>query len=158
MDVDGDRTGVNVVLPDDDTNTGGNTDNTGGNSNGTDNTSGNSDGGSNNSNVIVCEDGSSSPCTTTPPVDDGSDTSSDSESAAGEESQQNAKMVLFAIIAVLAIGLYIFGKGSSDEVDLAGEARIEKIWDENELEKAEETPFVPAPPPMAKPESITEEE
>ena len=111
MDADGDRTGVNVVLPDDDTNTGGNT---GGNSDGTDNTSGNM--------------------------------------------QQNAKMVLFAIIAVLVIGLYVIGKGGGDELDLAGEARIEKIWDETELEESEVTPFIPAPPPMAKTESKSEEE
>ncbi|MCS5533100.1 MAG: amidohydrolase family protein [Candidatus Poseidoniaceae archaeon] len=157
MDAEGDRTGVNVVLPDDDTNTSGNTGNTGGNSDGTDNTSGNSD-GNDNSSVTVCEDGIASPCNVTPPVDDGSDTSSDSESVSSGDSQQNAKMVLFVIIAVLAIGLYVIGKGGSDEVDLAGEARIEKIWDETELEEAEETPFIPAPPPMAKPESTTEEE
>ena len=158
MDADGDRTGVNVVLPDDDTNTGGNTGNTGGNSDGTDDTSGNDDGENNNSNVTVCEDGVASPCNVTPPVDDGSDTSSDSESAAGEDSQQKTKLMLFAIIAVIGIGLYVFGKGGSDELDLAGEARIEKIWDETELEESEVTPFIPAPPPMAKPESKSEEE
>jgi hypothetical protein len=54
--------------------------------------------------------------------------------------------------------LYVFGKGGSDELDLAGEARIEKIWDETELEESEETPFIPAPPPMAKTESKSEEE
>jgi len=72
--------------------------------------------------------------------------------------QQNAKMVLFAIIAVLVIGLYVIGKGGGDELDLAGEARIEKIWDETELEESEVTPFIPAPPPMAKTESKSEEE
>ena len=158
MDADGDRTGVNVVLPDDDTNTGGNTGNTGGNSDGTDDTSGNGDGENNNSNVTVCEDGVASPCNVTPPVDDGSDTSSDSESAAGEDSQQKTKLMLFAIIAVIGIGLYVFGKSGGEELDLAGEARIEKMWDETELEESEVTPFIPAPPPMAKPESKSEEE
>ena len=158
MDADGDRTGVNVVLPDDDTNTGGNSDNTGGNSDGTDDTNTNGDGENNNSNVTVCEDGVASPCNVTPPVDDGSDTSSDSESAAGEDSQQKTKLMLFAIIAVIGIGLYVFGKSGGEELDLAGEARIEKMWDETELEESEVTPFIPAPPPMAKPESKSEEE
>jgi hypothetical protein len=158
MDADGDRTGVNVVLPDDDTNTGGNSDNTGGNSDGTDDTNTNGDGENNNSNVTVCEDGVASPCNVTPPVDDGSDTSSDSESAAGEDSQQKTKLMLFAIIAVIGIGLYVFGKSGGGELDLAGEARIEKMWDETELEESEVTPFIPAPPPMAKPESKSEEE
>ena len=158
MDADGDRTGVNVVLPDDDTNTGGNSDNTGGNSDGTDDTNTNGDGENNNSNVTVCEDGVASPCNVTPPVDDGSDTSSDSESAAGEDSQQKTKLMLFAIIAVIGIGLYVFGKSGGEELDLAGEARIEKMWDETELEESEVTPFIPAPPPMAKIESKSEEE
>jgi hypothetical protein len=158
MDADGDRTGVNVVLPDDDTNTGGNSDNTGGNSDGTDDTNTDDDGENNNSNVTVCGDGVASPCNVTPPVDDGSDTSGESESAAGEDTQQKTKLMLFAIIAVIGIGLYVFGKGGSDELDLAGEARIEKIWDETELEESEVTPFIPAPPPMAKMESKSEEE
>jgi hypothetical protein len=146
MDADGDRTGVNVVLPDDETNTGEN-------SNGTGNTSGNSDGGDNNSNVTVCVDGSSSPCTTTPPVDDGSDASGDSESVSGENTKTKTKMLLIAIISVLGIGLYVLGKKGGGDLDLAGEARIEKMWDETELEELENTPFIPAPPPMDKNES-----
>jgi hypothetical protein len=162
MDQNGDRTGVNVALPDDETNTG-NTGNTGGNSDGTDDGSGETDnsGGTDNTGgneVTLCPDGTALPCTVTPPVDDGSDTSTDTESVSSKETIQKTTMLFIAIIAVIGIGLYVLGKSGSDELDLAGEARIEKIWDETELEEAElegakEESFVPAPPPMAKTES-----
>ncbi|MDE0557394.1 MAG: amidohydrolase family protein, partial [Candidatus Poseidoniaceae archaeon] len=150
MDENGDRTGANVVLPDDETNTGG-TDNTGGNSDGTDNT----DGTNNTNDVTLCNDGTAPPCTVTPPVDDGSDTSTDAETVSGEENKTKTAMLLIAIVAVLGIGLYVLGKSSGDDLYLAGEARIEKIWDETELEEtelegSEEDSFVPAPPPMDK--------
>jgi hypothetical protein len=54
--------------------------------------------------------------------------------------------------------LYVLSKGGGEEFDLAGEAHIEKMWDETELEELEKTPFIPAPPPMAKTESKSEEE
>ena len=156
MDDNGDRTGANVVLPDDETNSGG-TDNTGGNSDGTDNTD-NTDGTDNTGGITLCDDGTAPPCTVAPPVDDGSDSSTDVESVSNEETQQKAKVILIAIVAITVISLYVLGKRGSDDLDLAGEARIEKIWDETELEETEldgstEEPFVPAPPPMAKTKS-----
>ncbi|MGY8735245.1 MAG: amidohydrolase family protein [Candidatus Poseidoniales archaeon] len=154
MDENGDRTGANVVLPGDEANTGG-TDNTGGNSDGTDNTD-NTGGTDNTDGVTLCPDGTAPPCTVTPPVED--DTSSDTETVSNEGAQATTKMLLIAMVAVIGIGLYVLGKSKGEELDLAGEARIEKIWDETELEETEldgstEEPFVPAPPPMAKTES-----
>ncbi len=154
MDENGDRTGANVVLPGDEANTGG-TDNTGGNSDGTDNTD-NTGGTDNTDGVTLCPDGTAPPCTVTPPVDD--DTSSDTETVSNEGTQATTKMLLIAMVAVIGIGLYVLGKSKGEDLDLAGEARIEKIWDETELEETEETPFVPAPPPWGETESKSEEE
>ena len=54
--------------------------------------------------------------------------------------------------------MYVLSKSGGEDLDLAGEARIEKIWDETELEESEKKPFIPAPPPMAKTVSKSEEE
>jgi hypothetical protein len=160
MDENGDRTGTNVVLPDDETNTGGTGNNGGtGNTGGTDNTGGNSAGTdetNNNNQITLCDDGTAPPCTENPPVDD--DTSSDTEAVSNEETKTTTTMLLIAMVAVIGIGLYVLGKSSGEDLDLAGEARIEKIWDETELEESQEDSFVPAPPPMAKTESKSEEE
>ncbi|MEJ6531396.1 MAG: hypothetical protein QNL81_07465, partial [Euryarchaeota archaeon] len=96
------------------------------------------------------------PCTVTPPVDD--ETSSDTEAVSNEGTKTTTTVLLIAMVAVIGIGLYVLGKSKGEDLDLAGEARIEKIWDETELEETEldgstEEPFVPAPPPMAKTES-----
>ncbi|MDC0340522.1 amidohydrolase family protein [Candidatus Poseidoniaceae archaeon] len=160
MDENGDRTGTNVVLPDDETNTGGTGNNGGtGNTGGTDNTGGNSAGTdetNNNNQITLCDDGTAPPCTENPPVDD--DTSGDTEAVSNEETKTTTTMLLIAMVAVIGIGLYVLGKSSGEDLDLAGEARIEKIWDETELEESQEDSFVPAPPPMAKTESKSEEE
>gem|GEM_PF-3846048 len=51
--------------------------------------------------------------------------------------------VLHRLIPVL------ISKTGGDELNLSEEARIEKIWDEDELETPSTDPiFIPAPPPM----------
>lgn len=88
----------------------------------------------------------------------------------------NAKYLLFGLVAVLAIGLYFASRTNDDELDLSGEARIDKLWDddlpqtmdsdldldgqndsESEL-NSQKVPFVPAPPPMSNAEFISQEE
>ena len=170
MDADGDRTSAEITLPQDDGTTGGNsgtgntggnggtgdgTDNTGGTGNtggndgtgdGTDNTGGNTDG----TTIDLCEDGSTPPCITNPNSgnDDGS---GDADEASSDILKQNAKFLLVGIIGVMGVGLYLISKTGGEDLNLSQEAKIEKIWDETELEDSSgSNSFVPSPPPMDK--------
>jgi hypothetical protein len=59
--------------------------------------------------------------------------------------------MLVGIIAVMGIGLYLISKTGGENLNLSEEARIEKIWDESELEDSSgSNVFVPSPPPMDK--------
>jgi 5-methylthioadenosine/S-adenosylhomocysteine deaminase len=171
MDANGDRTSTEITLPEDDGNTGGNGGSTGGNdgtSNGNGNTggtdgtgdgtgnTGSTDGtgdGTGNSDgtaIDLCEDGSTPPCITNPNsgTDDGS---GDADEASNDIIKQNAKFMLVGIIAVMGIGLYLISKTGGENLNLSEEARIEKIWDESELEDSSgSNVFVPSPPPMDK--------
>jgi hypothetical protein len=166
MDQDGDRTGAEVTLPEDTGNPGGNTggnddgnttpgDNTGSDQTGdggtdTTDTPGNSDG----TTIVLCEDGSTPPCLTNPNTGNEDTTDADVDSSNSEDVQQNAKIALVGIIAVMGIGLYLISKTGSEDLNLSDEAQIEKIWDADELDvdlpksDMEEPEFIPAPPPI----------
>ena len=191
MDADGDRTGAEVTLPQDTGNTGGsNGGNTGGNTGGTtggnDNggtdTGGNTDGNTGDTSgtdstgtttepgntdgttIDMCEDGTAPPCITNPNAGESDDTNSDADGASSEGTKQKATFALFAIIAVMGIGLFLISKTGGDELNLAEEAKIEKIWDADELEPempeadVSEPEFVPAPPPIEAPSADGKEE
>jgi hypothetical protein len=166
MDQDGDRTGAEVTLPEDTGNPGGNTggnddgnttpgDNTGSDQTGdggtdTTDTPGNGDG----TTIVLCEDGSTPPCLTNPNTGNEDTTDADVDSSNSEDVQQNAKIALVGIIAVMGIGLYLISKTGGEDLNLSDEAQIEKIWDADELDvdlpksDMEEPEFVPAPPPI----------
>jgi hypothetical protein len=166
MDQDGDRTGAEVTLPEDTGNPGGNTggnddgnttpgDNTGSDQTGdggtdTTDTPGNGDG----TTIVLCEDGSTPPCLTNPNTGNEDTTDADVDSSNSEDIQQNAKIALVGIIAVMGIGLYLISKTGGEDLNLSDEAQIEKIWDADELDvdlpksDMEEPEFIPAPPPI----------
>lgn len=176
MDADGDRTDVDVTLPTDDENTGGNSgnDDSGTDDSGTDNSgtddSGTDDSGTDDSDVTtppsnddgttieLCEDGSAPPCLTNPNTDNEENTASDNDGASSESTKQNAKLAMIGIIVAMGVGLFLISKTGGEDLNLSDEARIEKIWDEEELEPAvTETEFVPAPPPIEA-KKVTEKE
>jgi hypothetical protein len=54
--------------------------------------------------------------------------------------------------------LFLISKTGGDDLNLSEEARIEKIWDESELEPSStDSVFVPAPPPMDAMDSAVDE-
>lgn len=166
MDQDGDRTGAEVTLPEDTGNPGGNTggnddgntnpgdttdnDQTGDGGTDTTDTPGNGDG----TDIVLCEDGSTPPCITNPNAGNEDTTDADVDSSNSEDIQQNAKIALVGIIAVMGIGLFLISKTGGKDLNLSEEAQIEKIWDADELDvdlpksDMEEPEFVPAPPPI----------
>ena len=171
MDADGDRTDVAVTLPTDDENTGGNsgTDDSGTDDSGTDD-SGTDDSGTDDSDVTtppsnddgttieLCNDGSAPPCLTNPNADNEEETTSDNDGASSESTKQNAKLAMVGIIVAMGVGLFLISKTGGEDLNLSDEARIEKIWDEEELEPAvTETEFVPAPPPFEAKKVTTKE-
>lgn len=182
MDADGDRTGAEVTLPQDTGNTGGTT---GGNDNGGTDTGGNTDGNtggndgtgtggttdtttepgnSDGTTIDLCEDGTAPPCITNPNAGESDDANSDTDGASSEGTKQKATFALFAIIGVMGVGLFLISKTGGDELNLAEEAKIEKIWDADELEPEipeadmSEPEFVPAPPPIEAPSADEKEE
>ena len=59
--------------------------------------------------------------------------------------------LLVGIIGVMGVGLYLISKTGGEDLNLSQEAKIEKIWDETELEDSSgSNSFVPTPPPMDK--------
>ncbi len=162
MDADGDRTNVAVTLPTDEENTGGNSgnDNNGADDTGTDD-SGTDDSGTDDSDVTtppsnddgttieLCEDGSAPPCLVNPNTDNEEETTSVNDGASSENTKQKAKLAMIGIIVAMGVGLFLISKTGGEDLNLSDEARIEKIWDEEELEPAATEPdFVPAPPPI----------
>jgi hypothetical protein len=65
---------------------------------------------------------------------------------------------MVGIIVVMGLGLFLISKTGGDDLNLSEEARIEKIWDESELEPSStDSVFVPAPPPMDAMDSAVDE-
>jgi len=159
MDADGDRTGANVDLTTDPTNNGntGGNDNTGGNGNtgGNDNT-----GGTNiTNNTDECVEGDTSAACVQQNSGD-----SDTDASSSDSDKTDAKFLLIGTVIVIAAGLILLNRGTREELNLNQEAHIEKMWDDDTMEDAtqletNETPFIPALPPMkaASPSSSEEE-
>lgn len=60
-------------------------------------------------------------------------------------------MALVGIIVAMGLGLFLISKTGGDELNLSEEAKIEKIWDESDLEDSSASSvFVPSPPPLDK--------
>ena len=128
--VNGDRTNVNVVLPDDDSsgsNNGGNTDNNNGNSG--DNSGNNGDtttlpGPTDDNNTDDQDD-----MFTDLPDDDFID-----DAEADESTKNQLKLILLIIVVALLFGLYVISKTSDDDELLTSQnSVVDKIWDDDEL-------------------------
>ena len=131
--VNGDRTNVNVVLPDDDNsgnNNGGNTDNNNGNSG--DNTGNNGDtttlpGPTDDNNTDDQDD-----MFTDLPDDDFID-----DAEADESTKNQLKLILLIIVVALLFGLYVISKTSDDDELLTSQnSVVDKIWDDEELNES----------------------
>lgn len=131
--VNGDRTNVNVVLPDDDNsgnNNGGNTDNNNGNSG--DNTGNNGDtttlpGPTDDNNTDDQDD-----MFTDLPDDDFID-----DAEADESTKNQLKLILLIIVVALLFGLYVISKTSDDDELLTSQnSVVDKIWDDDELNES----------------------
>ena len=98
---------------------------------------------------MLCEDGSLPPCIVNPNSGDDGSSSIDSGASDSEDIKQKALLAMVGIIVLMGLGLFLISKTGGDELNLSEEARIEKIWDEDELETPSTDPiFIPAPPPM----------
>ena len=121
--VNGDRTNVNVVLPDDD-NSGSNN---GGNNNGnTDNTGDTTTlpGPTDDNNTDDQDD-----MFTDLPEDDFAD-----DAEADEGTKNQLKLILLIIVVALMFGLYVISKTSDDDELLTSQnSVVDKIWDDDEL-------------------------
>ena len=140
--VNGDRTNVNIQLPDDNTNTGGN-------NGGTDNNGGSNNGGSNNGGD-----------TTTLPGPTDNNTDDDDlfgdlpddqfidEAEADESTQNQLKLILLIIVIALLFGLYVISRtNDSDELLSSQTTVVDKIWDDDEInESLNETSSKPSEP------------
>ncbi|DAC25747.1 MAG TPA: hypothetical protein D7H99_07915, partial [Candidatus Poseidoniales archaeon] len=131
--VNGDRTNVNVVLPDDDSsgsNNGGNTDNNNGNSG--DNSGNNGDtttlpGPTDDNNTDDQDD-----MFTDLPDDDFID-----DAEADESTKNQLKLILLIIVVALLFGLYVISKTSDDDELLTSQnSVVDKIWDDDELNES----------------------
>lgn len=162
----GDRTGVNVDLGDDEA------DNNGGGDS-TDSTSGNSDNsGQDTPNDPVepvtddVDDSSpdATPDCTLEPTAEGCEVAQGNDevlpdTAAAESSKMNATYLLVATVGVLALGLFFASRGNGEQLNLNQEAMIEKMWDDAILEGQQpKEEFVPALPPMKIAPPSSEEE
>ena len=127
--VNGDRTNVNVVLPDDNSgnNNGGNTDNNNGNSG--DNSGNNGDtttlpGPTDNNNTDDQDD-----MFTDLPDDDFID-----EAEADESTKNQLKLILLIIVVALLFGLYVISKTNDDDELLTSQnSVVDKIWDDDDI-------------------------
>ncbi len=136
--VNGDRTNVNVVLPDDD-NSGSNN---GGSNNGGSNNGGSNNGGNNNGNTDNTGD-----TTTLPgPTDDNNTDDQDDmftdlpdddfidDAEADEGTKNQLKLILLIIVVALLFGLYVISKTSDDDELLTSQnSVVDKIWDDDDL-------------------------
>ena len=127
--VNGDRTNVNVVLPDDNSgnNNGGNTDNNNGNSG--DNSGNNGDtttlpGPTDNNNTDDQDD-----MFTDLPDDDFAD-----DAEADEGTKNQLKLILLIIVVALLFGLYVISKTNDDDELLTSQnSVVDKIWDDDDI-------------------------
>ncbi|MAK20209.1 MAG: hypothetical protein CMA05_02740 [Euryarchaeota archaeon] len=127
--VNGDRTNVNVVLPDDNSgnNNGGNTDNNNGNSG--DNSGNNGDtttlpGPTDNNNTDDQDD-----MFTDLPDDDFID-----DAEADESTKNQLKLILLIIVVALLFGLYVISKTNDDDELLTSQnSVVDKIWDDDDI-------------------------
>jgi hypothetical protein len=139
--VNGDRTNVNIQLPDDDTNTGGN-------NGGNDNNGGSNNGGSNNGGDTTTLPG---------PTDNNTDDDDDlfgvlpdeqfiDEAEADESTQNQLKLILLIIVIALLFGLYVISRtNDSDELLNSQSTMVEKFWDDDEIsESSSETSSKPS--------------
>jgi hypothetical protein len=139
--VNGDRTNVNIQLPDDDTNTGGN-------NGGNDNNGGSNNGGSNNGGDTTTLPG---------PTDNNTDDDDDlfgvlpdeqfiDEAEADESTQNQLKLILLIIVIALLFGLYVISRtNDSDELLNSQSTVVEKFWDDDEIsESSSETSSKPS--------------
>ena len=116
----GDRTNVNVQLPEDNTNTGGTDTGGNGNDNGGDTTT--LPGPNDNNNTDDQDD-----MFTELPDDEFAD-----EAAADDATKNQLKLILLIIVVALLFGLYVISKSSGDDVLLnSSESVVEKIWDDD---------------------------
>jgi hypothetical protein len=133
--VNGDRTNVNIQLPDDDTNTGGNN-------------GGSNNGGSNNGGDTTTLPG---------PTDNNTDDDDDlfgvlpdeqfiDEAEADESTQNQLKLILLIIVIALLFGLYVISRtNDSDELLNSQSTVVEKFWDDDEIsESSSETSSKPS--------------
>ena len=180
MDADGNRMGVDVNLGTDTEDNTGSSDNTGGNTggnsdggndgsntndgSGTNDGTTNNDGGQNNADngdgttIVLCDDGSLPPCIVNPNSGDDGTSAVDSDASDSEDIKQKALLAMVGIMVVMGLGLFLISKTGGDDLNLSEEARIEKIWDESELEPSStDSVFVPAPPPMDAMDSAVDE-
>ena len=127
--VNGDRTNVNVELPDDNSgnNNGGNTDNNNGNSG--DNSGNNGDtttlpGPTDNNNTDDQDD-----MFTDLPDDDFID-----DAEADESTKNQLKLILLIIVVALLFGLYVISKTNDDDELLTSQnSVVDKIWDDDDI-------------------------
>tara|TARA_B100001093_G_scaffold177219_1_gene169877 strand:+ start:22521 stop:25229 length:2709 start_codon:yes stop_codon:yes gene_type:complete len=165
--LNGERTGVNVDLGEDstDSNQNGNSDSTSGNSQdtGTDDSDSSSDTSNNDGSTDSSTD-STVDCTANPTAEGCTDQQSNDQilpdTTAAEESETRATFLLVATIGILAIGLFFATRKSEDQLNLNQEAMIEKMWDDEILDgQTLDAGFIPAPPPLeAAPPPPSEEE
>ena len=133
--VNGDRTNVNIQLPNDDTNTGGNN-------------GGSNNGGSNNGGDTTTLPG---------PTDNNTDDDDDlfgvlpdeqfiDEAEADESTQNQLKLILLIIVIALLFGLYVISRtNDSDELLNSQSTVVEKFWDDDEIsESSSETSSKPS--------------
>ncbi|MFL2882010.1 MAG: amidohydrolase family protein [Candidatus Poseidoniaceae archaeon] len=128
--VNGDRTNVNVVLPDDDNSGSNNGDNTnnnnGGNNGNTDNTGDTTTlpGPTDNNNTDDQDD-----MFTDLPDDDFID-----EAEADEGTKNQLKLILLIIVVALLFGLYVISKTNDDDELLTSQnSVVDKIWDDDDI-------------------------
>ena len=125
--VNGDRTNVNVQLPDDVPNTG---------NNGNDNSGGD--------NTVLPGPGDNSDNSDSTQIPDAPSSSEDEfydETEADEETKRQLILILVVILVGMMFGLYVISKTGGDDLLESGEVVIEKMWDEDNPEPISEENF-----------------
>ena len=129
--INGDRTNVNVQLPDDNTNTGNSGNNNGGEDTtvlpGPDNTTDNS-GNSGSTQIPDAPSG-------------GDDDEFYDEAKADDNTKRQLVLILVVILVGMMFGLYIISKTGGDDLLESGQVVIDKMWDEDNPEPMSEENF-----------------
>ena len=122
--VNGDRTNVNVVLPDDDNSGSNNGDNTNNNNGGNNGDTTTLPGPTDNNNTDDQDD-----MFTDLPDDDFID-----EAEADESTKNQLKLILLIIVVALLFGLYVISKTNDDDELLTSQnSVVDKIWDDDDI-------------------------